>query len=125
MSTHWRGGEEEGGGASCATAVHCSSPLDKFLEKAHSKNRVPRTTAAFETAASIATDEAEKVDESKWVVGGTWTWWVVRGRGGWYVDVVGGAWTWWVVHGRGGWCMDMVGGVRGHGGWYVDMVGGT
>ena len=35
--------------------------LDKFLEKAQNRNRVPRTTVSFESAAASAADEAEKV----------------------------------------------------------------
>ena len=64
--------------------------LDKFLEKAQNRNRVPRTTLSFESAVASAADEAEKVGE--WWCGVVWcgvVWCGVVGGG-----VVGGGVVW-------------------------------
>lgn len=47
--------------AATHATVCWDAPLDKFLEKAQNRNRVPRTTSSFESSVTSASDEAEKV----------------------------------------------------------------
>ena len=64
--------------------------LDKFLEKAQNRNRVPRTALSFESAAASAADEAEKVGGVVWCGVVWWCGVVVGGGVGWGGVVWGG-----------------------------------
>ena len=96
-------GAHQGGGMVCMLLLLLFL-LDKFLEKAQNRNRVPRTTLSFESAAASAADEAEKVGGV--VVWCGVVWWVVVwcgavwcGVGGVvWCGVVGGGVVWFWLH---------------------------